>query len=249
MPDLAIVVPARLASGRFPRKLLHPVKGKPLVLWTAERLREVGAGIPLFFAVDSEALEEPLLAAGFQTVMTEPDLPSGTDRIAVANREIGAAAVINVQADEPLVKRSQIEKLRQLILGPETDMATLATPFIAQQDFENTSQVKVVIGSGNRALYFSRAPIPHNRDSRGRCTTGDCFHHLGMYAYKADFLARFPQLPHGRLEQLEKLEQLRALENGIAILVGITDEPTVSIDTIEDIPAFEAALEEIGFNP
>ncbi len=242
MHDLAIIVPARLASGRFPQKLLYEIKGKPLILWTAERLKEVAQDLPLYFAVDSESLDEPLSAAGFSTIMTEPDLPSGTDRIAAANREIEARAVINVQADEPLVKKSQIEKLRQLITQEAVLMATLATPFISQESFEDTSHVKVVVGKGNRAIYFSRAPIPYNRDAGGRFSTGDCFHHLGIYAYKADFLSQFTRWPRSRLEQIEKLEQLRVLEEGYSIHVGITDEPTISIDTVDDVPAFVAAI-------
>lgn len=242
--DIAIIVPARLASVRFPRKLLFELKGKPLILWTAERLKAIAPDLPLVFAIDSEALREPLEDAGFSTIMTDPDLPSGTDRLAAANREVGASAVINVQADEPLVRQSQVDRLRGLITTEGVSMATLATPFETDAAFRRPSNVKVVIGADRRALYFSRAPIPFNRDTGGALASGACFHHLGLYAYTADFLQTYTRLPKGRLEQLEKLEQLRVLENGHAIHVGITDEPTVGIDTPDDVDSFLEALGE-----
>jgi 3-deoxy-manno-octulosonate cytidylyltransferase (CMP-KDO synthetase) len=244
----AIIVPCRLESTRFPRKLLHLIKGKPLVLWVAERIRTEAPEFPLWFAVDDPLLAAPLVAAGFRTVSTSVVHQSGTDRLAEANQIVGAAQVINVQADEPLVTGAQIRRLAELIAGPVA-MATLATPFRRAEDFHNPNQVKVVFapGGAHRALYFSRAPIPYARDLSGRVDDAwvrahPCYKHLGLYAYKADLLARFATLAPGRYERIEKLEQLRVLENGYDIACDVTDDPGLGVDTPEDAVKFAAAL-------
>jgi len=246
MPHTAIIVPCRLESTRFPRKLLHIIKGRPLLVWVAERIARQAPEYPLYLAVDNDLLYDCAIAAGFIAIRTRADHPSGTDRIAEANRQVGAECVINVQADEPLVSGGQIRLLAELISGP-SEMATLATPFRTAADFCNPNQVKVVCDRDGRALYFSRSPIPHARETPGRMDDAwlrshPCHKHLGLYAYKAALLQRIAQLPVGRLEQLEKLEQLRVLENGHAIVVGITDDPTIGVDTPEDAVKFEAWL-------
>ncbi len=247
MPATAIIVPCRLESTRFPRKLLHPIHGKPLVLWVAERIATQVPQLPLYFAVDDDWLAAPLRERGFQTLMTGVHHQSGTDRIAEANRTVKADRVINVQADEPLVSGRQIEALASLIAG-DVPMATLATRFTTAQDFLNPNQVKVVFGRDGRALYFSRSPIPYARDLKGAVDdawvqTHACHRHLGLYAYQADLLEKFAGLPPGHFEQLEKLEQLRVLENGYSIAVGVTDDPTIGVDTPEDAERFEQMLE------
>jgi 3-deoxy-manno-octulosonate cytidylyltransferase (CMP-KDO synthetase) len=249
MSDLtAIIVPCRLESTRFPRKLLHKVRGKPLVLWVAERIRAEAPGLPCWFAVDDALLAQPLAAAGFQVVMTDVRHQSGTDRLAEANRTVRAARVINVQADEPLVTGAQIGRLAELIAGSAA-MATLATPFRRAEDFFNPNQVKVVFapGGGWRSLYFSRAAMPFARDLAGRVDdawvqANPCYKHLGLYAYKAELLEKFAGLPVGRYERIEKLEQLRVLENGYEIACDVTDDPGLGVDTPEDAVKFEAAL-------
>jgi len=247
MPKTAIVVPCRLESTRFPRKLLHAIRGKPLVLWVAERIAVQAPEFRLWFAVDHELLRVPLAAAGFQTILTAPTHQSGTDRLAEANRTVRADFVINVQADEPLVTGAQIRRLAELIAGPVA-MATLATPFQTAADFANPNQVKVVVRNDGRALYFSRSPMPYARDRAGAVDDAwvaahPCYRHLGVYAYKGDLLERFAKLPVGRLEQIEKLEQLRVLENGYDIAVGFTEDPTIGVDTPEDAARFEGLLE------
>ncbi len=242
----SIIVPARLASTRFPRKLLHPVRGKPIILWTAERIRAVAPEYPLYFAVDDDALERCLAEAGFNAVRTRSDHPSGTDRLAEANASVGAPAVINVQGDEPLVTGEQIRALAAGLAG-EAAIATLAVPFERPQDFANPNQVKVVRDRSGYALYFSRSPMPFARDTAGQVdaawlAANHCYRHLGLYAYKADFLSAFSGLEPGFLENIEKLEQLRAMEHGYRIHVGITDQATIGIDTPEDIGEFEARL-------
>ncbi|MDQ5978589.1 MAG: 3-deoxy-manno-octulosonate cytidylyltransferase synthetase [Verrucomicrobiota bacterium] len=246
MPAFAIIVPCRLESTRFPRKLLHPIKGKPLVLWVAERITAQAPDFPLWFAVDHELLAECIEGAGFRAIMTDASHQSGTDRLAEANRTVRASYVLNVQADEPLVTGAQLQALAKLIQG-DCPMATLCTPFKRVVDFYNTNQVKVVMTSTGRALYFSRSRMPYSRDlgltiEDSWVAANPCFKHLGLYAYKADFLEQFVRMAPGKLEQIEKLEQLRVLENGYPIAIDVTEDPTIGVDTPEDAKKFAALL-------
>lgn len=246
---LAIIAPARLASSRFPKKLLHPIKGKPLILWVAERLKEQAPEIPRYFAVDDVAIETVLRDAGHEAIMTSADHVCGTDRLAEANEKIGAEWIINVQGDEPLVTRGQILSLEAL-LKKGASMATLATPFTTRADFLDSNQVKVVMDSSGNALYFSRAAIPHDRDGfeifdDDWVARAPAFRHLGLYGYRADFLRTYCELPEGKLEGVERLEQLRVLENGYDIKVSLTDESSIGVDTLADAQQFEDYLDRI----
>jgi 3-deoxy-manno-octulosonate cytidylyltransferase (CMP-KDO synthetase) len=246
MPKSAIIVPCRLESARFPRKLLHSIKGRPLLLWVAERIRREAPEFPLYFAVDDKLLADCVSTQGFEVIMTGVHHQSGTDRLAEANRTVNADHVINVQADEPLVTGAQIRRLAELIAGP-VDMATLATPFKTSADFANPNQVKVVMRKDGRALYFSRSSMPFPRERGGVVDDGwvlanPARKHLGLYAYKAALIENFAKLPLGQLEQIEKLEQLRVLENGYDIAVGLTDDQTIGVDTPEDAVKFERWL-------
>lgn len=246
----AVVVPCRLASERFPRKLLHPVAGRPLVVWTAERVSRVLPEVPLWFAVDGPELADVLGHWGYRTLETDPDLCSGTDRIAAANREIGARIVVNVQADEPLVSG---DALRGLIaaIREGSDMATLAIPFMTAADFLDPNQVKVLVDRDGFARYFSRAPIPYRRGAS--LPPDDAWvrrvqarRHVGVYAYRADFLEAYQQLPESVWEAAERLEQLRALEAGKRIRVLDTDGRMIGVDAPEDVGVLEAVLREEG---
>lgn len=247
MARIAIIVPCRLESTRFPRKLLHPIKGKPLLRWVAERIAREAPEFPLYFAVDHELLRRCVEDAGFKAIMTSAAHSTGTDRLAEANRTVGADFVVNVQADEPLVTGAQVRLLAGLLEGG-APMATLATPFKRAADFANPNQVKVVLAPAvRRALFFSRSPIPFARDLGGVVddawvATHPCFKHLGLYGYSAELLQKIATLTPGRLEQIEKLEQLRVLENGYAIACDVTDDPTIGVDTPEDAVKFEAWL-------
>ncbi|MEN9633524.1 MAG: hypothetical protein RL077_1928 [Verrucomicrobiota bacterium] len=247
MAQTAIIVPCRLESTRFPRKLLHVIKGRPLVLWVAARIAREAPEFPLYFAVDHPLLAECLGAAGFSVIMTSAAHQSGTDRLAEANRIVGADRVVNVQADEPLVSGGQIRLLAAL-LASGVPMATLATPFRRAADFANPNQVKVVLAPAvRRALFFSRSPLPYARDRAGGVDDAwvlaqPCFKHLGLYGYRADFLQKIATLPLGRLEQIEKLEQLRVLENGYEIACDVTDDLTIGVDLPEDAVKFEQWL-------
>ncbi len=216
------------------------------MLWVAERITAEAPDFPLWFAVDHPLLAECVEGAGYRAILTDGAHPSGTDRLAEANRTVRASYVINVQADEPLVTGAQIRALAKLIQG-DAPMATLCTPFQTAEDFRNPNQVKVVRSDTGRALYFSRASIPYARDRSGAAddawvVANPCFKHLGLYAYQGDFLERFVRMPPGRLEQIEKLEQLRVLENGFPIAIDVTDDPTIGVDTAEDAAKFEQWL-------
>lgn len=236
----AIIIPARLSSQRFPRKLLYPIAGKPLILWTAENVTHAVPEYPTYFAVEDQELVELLEGAGFNAILTGQHA-SGTDRIAEANKTVGADVVINIQADEPLTGARHVSKLAEL-MTPETSMGTLAHSIIDRATFENPNRVKVVCGRDGEALYFSRAPIPWPRDGGSESMPPMAALHLGMYAYTKPFLEAFGQLPMGELEQVEKLEQLRALENGFKIRVGLTEDPGFGVDTPEDAARLEAML-------
>ncbi len=247
MSHVAIIVPCRLESTRFPRKLLHKINGRPLLLWVAERIAREVPDLPLWFAVDHELLGDCVTEAGFRAIKTSAAHQSGTDRLAEANLTVRADHVINVQADEPLVTGGQIRALASL-LASGAPMATLATPFRRAADFANPNQVKVVLAPvARRALFFSRSPIPFARERGGLVddawvAANPCYKHLGLYGYRADLLEKFAKLPPGRLEQIEKLEQLRVLENGFEIACELTDDPTIGVDTPEDAVKFEALL-------
>ena len=233
-PRPTIVVPARLASSRFPKKLLADAGGMPLILRTANRLRQQVPEYDLIFAVDGEEIAQPLKQEGYSCVFTDPDLPSGTDRIAQANKILQRKEILNVQADEPMVLREHVLALTKALQKKGADLATLATPFEKIEDFHDPNQVKVVLNVSGFALFFSRAPIPYNRECSHNLSH-NCYKHLGMYGYRGDFLNEFTSLPTGCLEDLEKLEQLRALENGKHISVEIVPYDTVGIDTPEDL--------------
>jgi len=251
-----ILVPARLGSTRLHEKMLHAIRGKPVLQWVAERIRDEVPDVPLYFAVDDERLVNLMEDTGFAAVMTDAAHTCGTDRIAEANRSIGADNVINVQGDQALVTGAQILALRDLIEG-DTDMATLGTPLEEYADFNSRSvddvyndpgDVKLICDQDGNAVYFSRSPIPYFRDSGGRYDSAAAkacpvLIHLGLYAYTAKFLETFSKLPPGRLENAEKLEMLRATENGHRIAVGVTSDPYIEIDTLEQARDFERYLE------
>jgi 3-deoxy-manno-octulosonate cytidylyltransferase (CMP-KDO synthetase) len=246
--NVAIIVPARIGSTRFPKKLLHKIKEKPVIVWTADRIKKEAPEFPLYFAVDHDSLGDVLRRDGYNVVMTDPAHTCGTDRIAEANRTIKAAYVVNVQADEPLVTGGQIRQLVDLI-QQDTEMATLGTPVRYDKDYRNPNHVKLVCDDKGYAVYFSRAPIPYLRDTHGafdaELAAGiPVLIHLGLYAYTAAFLEQFCTLAPGKLEQVEKLEMLRAMERGHRIKVGTTKEALIEIDTLEQAVEFEQVVTE-----
>ena len=239
-----IIVPARLASVRFPRKLLADAGGKPLILRTAERLRLEVPEYDVFFAVDGHELAEPLQKEGFSVLLTDPELSSGTDRIAQANQSLRRKRILNVQADEPMVERSHILALGDALSKEGASMSTLAAPFECEEDFLDPNQVKVVLDRKGYAIYFSRAAIPHRRDRADESRrSGNNFglKHLGMYGYDSSFLESFSTWNQGFLEEIENLEQLRALENGCRIGVSIVAKATIGVDHPGDLDELDFA--------
>lgn len=242
MKDCAIIIPARLGSQRFPGKLIKDVLGKPLVLWTADNISRIAPEFPLYFAVAEQQLADLLQSNGYESIMTDPDLPSGTDRLAMANREVRAEWVINVQADEPVLAPEHIRQLVS-VLQTGVDVATLATPFAAESDFKDPNKVKVVRAADGRALYFSRSPIPYARDASGGMPAS-AYWHMGLYGYHQAVLERFHAWSPTELELTEKLEQLRILENGGTIGVGITATRTIGVDVPDDLERLKAHLQQ-----
>jgi 3-deoxy-manno-octulosonate cytidylyltransferase (CMP-KDO synthetase) len=231
------VIPARLASTRMPRKMLREIAGKPLVGAVYEAVRSSPLLDDVIIATDSEEILRVCRDHGWKVQMTSPGHRSGTERVhEVSNREV-AEVYINVQGDEPLTRPQHIATLLQVMKNPQAQVGTLMTP-AAEADVRNPNAVKVVTDHSGRALYFSRATIPFDRDGMGP----RYFKHLGFYAYRKSALDRFVTLPESSLEKSERLEQLRFLENGIPIYVGETPHDSVGVDTEEDLQRAIEAL-------
>jgi len=238
-----IVIPARLASSRLERKLLLRATGKPLIQHTYEAASRARRPAGICVAADHAEIYDTVLAFGGEARMTNPAAPSGTDRVAEVARQLTDVDIlVNVQGDEPELSGESIDLVVELLEeDPSAVMSTLATPIRSRRQLDDPACVKVVFDHGGRALYFSRSPIPHARDWDDALLTADppsFYQHVGLYAYRREFLLQLADMPQSPLERLEKLEQLRVLEAGHTILVGVVDEPTFGIDTPEDYRAF-----------
>lgn len=248
--DFVVAIPARFGSQRLPGKPLSPIAGEPMVLHVARRALKAGAR-DVVVATDDERIVAALHGKGVRTVMTRADHASGSDRLAECARLCGWSGdtiVVNLQGDEPLAPASGIRAVASALKQSGAPMATLATPFADAEEFTNPNYVKVVIGQDGNALYFSRAPIPWPREafanSTARLPDGFPFlRHIGIYAYRAEFLQRFATLGATPLEKAESLEQLRALEHGFAIAVRVAPEAfPAGVDTPEDLARVQAAV-------
>jgi 3-deoxy-manno-octulosonate cytidylyltransferase (CMP-KDO synthetase) len=238
-----IVIPARLASTRLPRKLLLAETGKTVIQHTYESASHARRPLGVVVAADSQEIADEVRRFGGQSVLTDPAAATGTDRVAEAARALpGADVIVNVQGDEPEIAATSIDlSVRLLEENPDAVMATLATPIRSRCQLEDPACVKVTFDADGRALYFSRSPIPYARDGCEPLLSVDppIFHqHVGLYAYRRDFLLQLAEMAPSPLEQVEKLEQLRVLEAGHQILVGVVTEPTVGIDTRADYDTF-----------
>jgi 3-deoxy-manno-octulosonate cytidylyltransferase (CMP-KDO synthetase) len=231
------VIPARLASTRLPRKMLREIAGMPLVGWVYEAVRSSPLLADVVIATDSEEILEVCRAHGWKAQMTSASHRSGTERVHEISNSVSADVYVNVQGDEPLVRVEQIASLLDVMKDSVVQVGTVKTP-CPLQDVGNPNAVKVVTIPGGRALYFSRATIPFDRDS----TSPRYFKHLGLYAYRKPALDIFVQQPESILEKSERLEQLRFLENGIPIYVGETPYDSVGVDTEEDLQRVGAIL-------
>ena len=238
-----MIIPARLASTRLPRKLLLRETGKSVLQHTFEAARRATKPAGICVAADHEEIAAEVRSFGGQVRMTDPAAASGTDRVAEVARSMpDIDIIVNVQGDEPEIAGSAIDLVLQLLEDdPQAAMSTLATPIRSRDRLQDPACVKVVFDTSGRALYFSRAAIPHARDWDDRFLAADppnFYQHIGLYAYRRDFLLRLAEIPRSNLEKLESLEQLRVLSAGYTILVGVVNEPTKGIDTPEDYRAF-----------
>ncbi len=235
---VAGVIPARLSSTRLPRKVLRELAGRPMVEWVWRAASASGLMDPVVIATDAEEVAEACRQRGLPVAMTSPTCASGSDRVREVAQSIDADIFVNIQGDEPTLTGAFFPPLLALFDRPEVEVATLAVRCLPEE-FANPNAVKVVTALDGRALYFSRATIPYDRDRTG--FTG-YRKHLGIYAYRHAALERFAALPPSPLEQLERLEQLRLLENGIGLYVAEAPADTIGVDTEDDLARAEAVL-------
>ncbi len=253
------IIPSRFGSSRFPGKPLAMLAGKPLVAWVVEAVKKARSLDEVMVATDDKRIVDAVGEYGGVAVMTPSELPSGTDRIACALRNrLGCEfedddILVNIQGDEPLIDPALIDSLVAKMKSRSYEMATAVTPIKTFKDYEAKTVVKVVLAKDDSALYFSRAPIPCDRDHipdfstvrlPGSCPTSLYVRHLGIYAYRGGFLKRYIAEPQCELEKTEKLEQLRALYMGARIAVVRTDDEGVGVDTPEDAERVAKLLAE-----
>ena len=248
------VIPARYSSTRLAGKVLAKDTGKFLIQHTYERACLAKLPERVIIAADDEKIVAAAESFGAEAVLTSVEHQSGTDRIAEAVADLDVDIVVNIQADEPEINPEHIDKVAKLLVdNPDYPMATLVAPFKNPKDITNPNIVKVVVTniehrassiSAHRAIYFSRAPIPYNRETGGIGDVNHYLRHLGIYAYRKDFLLKITSLPQSPLEKIEKLEQLRAIENGYGILVGKVEHTTDGIDTLQQYAEFVRRMGE-----
>ncbi len=255
MQPFIVIIPARKASTRLPGKMLADLAGTPLVVRVAHRAA-ASAATKVYVATDDACIASAVRAYGIDVLMTREDHPSGTDRLAESVELLNLSdhdIVVNVQGDEPLIDPALINQVAaSLVQHPQAAMSTCAAPISDASSFFNPNIVKVVCDSSSHALYFSRAPIPWDRDalSQGSQVLSQglpALHHIGLYSYRVHFLKTFPFLSRGVLESIESLEQLRALEHGFKIAVHLTDRhPGPGVDTQADLDRVRQILAKEG---
>ncbi len=237
-----VVIPARFGSTRFPGKVLAPLMGKPVLWWVHEAARRARVG-PVVIATEDKRVAEAARSFGAHAVMTPADLASGTDRAHLVARRSTARWIVNLQGDEPLMAPETLRRVVQLLKADRaSDIATAAFPIHDHKRLKDPNVVKVVTGARRAALYFSRSAIPHFEPVSSNGHGSACLQHIGIYAFRRQAMDRFVRLPPSRLEKLERLEQLRALENGMRILVAEVPGETVAIDVPSDIKKAERVL-------
>ena len=225
------VILARYHATRFPGKLMQMLGNKPIIRHVYLNAKQTGLFNDVFVVTDSDIIYQEITAHGGKAIMSKIEHESGSDRIAEAVADINADIIVNVQGDEPFIKKEPLEKLVRLFDDPDVRVASLMRK-ISKEEAENPNNVKVVTDSSGYALYFSRSVIPFQRDAGSPINP---FLHVGVYAYQKEVLMKFTQWPQTPLEKIEKLEQLRYLENGIKIKMAETDYDNIAIDTPEEL--------------
>ncbi|WP_409966466.1 3-deoxy-manno-octulosonate cytidylyltransferase [Mycovorax composti] len=232
MSKVIAMIPARYAATRFPAKLMKMLGDKPVITHTYEAAVNSGLFHDVYVITDSDIIFQEISSRGGKALMSREEHDSGTDRIAEAVRSLDVDVVVNVQGDEPFIQKEPLEKLVRLFENPEVKVASLMRKMDNSADASNPNMVKVVTNKYNKALYFSRSMIPYQRDAN---TEFHYYLHIGVYAFRKAELLHFTTLPKAPLEQIEKLEQLRFLYNGIDIYMAETDYKNIAIDTPEDL--------------
>ena len=246
------VIPARFSSSRFPGKVLALISSKTMLQHVYERASQARYLSSTIIATDDATVYSVAKKFGARVVMTRPDHPSGTDRVAEVASTENAEIVVNIQGDEPLIDPAAIDTaILPLAHEPDVLMATLKKRIENPHEITNPNVVKVVTDAKGDAIYFSRCPIPYVRQESGRPAASPYFKHIGLYVYRRDFLLRYSALPVGPLERAERLEQLRAIENGFRIRVVETEYESLGVDTPEDLErvsrlAEAVSLERVG---
>lgn len=258
--SLAVIIPARRASTRFPAKVLHPILGKPLVLWVVEGAMQSEHAERVIVATDDAEILQTVQDAGFDAELTSENHPSGTDRVWEVASSLQSDWIINVQGDEPLITGDILDSLYEQSVGGGgggsggggggggVEMATMVRT-LNPDEADDPNRVKVVMGLDGDALYFSRSKIPYPRNPKvpfGERGAPEYLLHVGIYLYRRDVLKRFVELDQTPLERMEGLEQLRALENGIKIRCIRTDREFLGVDTPEDVARIEVELRSRG---
>jgi 3-deoxy-manno-octulosonate cytidylyltransferase (CMP-KDO synthetase) len=225
------VIPSRIKSTRLPRKPLLPIQGKPMIQWVYENAKRCDILDDLIVATDNKEIADVITGIGGKIEITDPDIPTGSERAAaVAERYPEMDVIINLQGDEPFIRPNMLKQLvAPYLAGEMPEMTTLAYP-LTKEKYEEPGAVKVITDLKGNAIYFSRAPIPYYRTNH----TAPVFNHMGLYAFRRDFLLHYKTLPKTPLELTESLEQLRVLENGFKIRVCLTEEKTLEINTPEE---------------
>jgi 3-deoxy-manno-octulosonate cytidylyltransferase (CMP-KDO synthetase) len=250
--NVIAIIPARYASTRFPGKALTLIREKPMIQWVYERTKRSQLVTRVVVATDDERIRMAVSAFGGEAIMTSADHPTGTDRIAEVARTLKCDIVVNVQGDEPLVHPDMIdEAIMPLVRDPSIPMGTVCRKIENRNEAFDPNVVKVVFDEKGFALYFSRAPLPWDRDNwAGKDTfsdltlSGPMYKHIGLYAYRRDFLLNYAKMPQTPLEAAEKLEQLRALESGHRIKTVVTEHESFGVDIPGDLGKILQRLEE-----
>ena len=232
------IIPARAHSTRFPFKIIHPILGKPMIQYVWEIAKQAKSLSDVIVATDHPDIFNCVTSFGGKAVMTPSELPSGSDRVAFVSKDKPADIIVNLQGDEPLLNPQFIDRLVDtLIKYPDSQLSTLAVARSQREELVNPNCVKVVFDKKGKALYFSRSPLASEK-------SGEFYKHIGIYAYRREALFEFCRLSPTTLEQTERLEQLRALQNGMTIQICVVNQDTIAVDTPEDVERVEDYLKK-----